>query len=113
MAKVAPEQEASHAGAIPVPVRPAAPTQTPAVGDVTSPDAVAPSETAEMGWSADRAVMELYAAHYRSLARLAAALVRDIPTAEEVVQDAFAAMQYGWPRLRDADKAWSTCGRLW
>jgi RNA polymerase sigma-70 factor (sigma-E family) len=36
---------------------------------------------------------------------LAAALVRDIPTAEEVVQDAFVAMHGGWQRLRDADKA--------
>ena len=91
--------------AIPVPARPAAPTQTPAAGDVITPDAFAPFGTAGMGWSADRAVLELYAAHYRSLARLAAALVRDIPTAEEVVQDAFVAMHGGWQRLRDADKA--------
>jgi len=59
----------------------------------------------DMGWSADLAVTELYALHYRALVRLAALLVRDTPTAEEVVQDAFVAMHGGWQRLRDADKA--------
>ena len=58
-----------------------------------------------MGWSADRAVVELYTAHYRPLVRLAALLVQDIPTAKEVVQDAFVALHGAWPRLRDADKA--------
>ena len=58
-----------------------------------------------MGWSADRAVTELYSSHYRALVRLAALLVRDTPTAEEVVQDAFVAMHGGWQRLRDAEKA--------
>jgi RNA polymerase sigma-70 factor (sigma-E family) len=95
----------ADADAIPVPSRSAAPTQTPAVSDVITPDAFASSATARIGWSADRAVMELYAAHYRSLVRLAAALVRDTPTAEEVVQDAFVALHGGWQRLRDADKA--------
>jgi RNA polymerase sigma-70 factor (sigma-E family) len=56
---------------------------------------------------ADRAVTELYSTHYRSLVRLAALLVRDIGTAEEVVQDAFVAMHDGWWRLRDSDKALS------
>jgi len=56
-------------------------------------------------WSADLAVIELYSVHYRSLVRLAAVLVRDTPTAEEVVQDAFIAMHDGWQRLKDADKA--------
>ncbi len=56
-------------------------------------------------WSADRAVTELYAVHYRGLVRLASFLVRDVPTAEEVVQDAFVAMAGGWQRLRDAEKA--------
>jgi RNA polymerase sigma-70 factor (sigma-E family) len=58
-------------------------------------------------WSADRAVTELYETHYRSLVRLAALLVRDIGTAEEVVQDAFVAMHGGWRRLRDSEKALS------
>jgi len=58
-----------------------------------------------MEWRADLAVMELYAQHYRALVRLAAVLVRDTPTAEEVVQDAFVAMHDGWHRLKDTDKA--------
>jgi RNA polymerase sigma-70 factor (sigma-E family) len=94
----------ADAEAIPVP-SPASPTQTPAAGDVIMPDAVAPSATADMGWSADRAVLELYAEHYRALVRLAAVLVRDTPTAEEIVQDAFVAMHGAWPRLRDEQKA--------
>src|SRR5215469_18891487 len=56
---------------------------------------------------AARAVEELYATHYRSLVRLAALLVRDIGTAEEVVQDSFVAMHGGWRRLRDSEKALS------
>jgi RNA polymerase sigma-70 factor (sigma-E family) len=94
----------ADAEAIPVPA-PASPTQTPAAGDVIMPDAVAPSATADTGWSADRAVLELYAEHYRSLVRLAAVLVRDTPTAEEIVQDAFVAMHGAWPRLQDEQKA--------
>lgn len=58
-------------------------------------------------WSADQAVTTLYSAHYRSLVRLAALLVRDNATAEEVVQDAFMAMHGAWRRLRDPDKALS------
>ena len=58
-------------------------------------------------WDADRAVTALYSTHYRSLVRLAALLVRDVATAEEVVQDSFVAMHGGWRRLRDSDKALS------
>ena len=54
---------------------------------------------------ADQAAAQLYAIHYRPLVRLAALLMRDAATAEEVVQDAFAAVPGGWPRLRDTDKA--------
>jgi RNA polymerase sigma-70 factor (sigma-E family) len=43
--------------------------------------------------------------HYAALVRLAAVLVRDTPTAEEVVQDAFIAMHDGWQRLRGTEKA--------
>ena len=69
------------------------------------PDAFGVSGTARAEWSADRAVIELYTQHYRALVRLAALLVRDTPTAEEVVQDSFVAMHGGWQRLRDTDKA--------
>jgi RNA polymerase sigma-70 factor (sigma-E family) len=61
--------------------------------------------TAVAAWSADRAVTELYSEHYRGLVRLASFLVRDVQTAEEVVQDAFVAMADGWHRLRDSEKA--------
>jgi RNA polymerase sigma-70 factor (sigma-E family) len=61
--------------------------------------------TGGMEWSADLAVIELYAQHYRALVRLAAMLVRDTATAEEVVQDAFVAMHAGWHRLKDTEKA--------
>ncbi|MBX6768861.1 MAG: SigE family RNA polymerase sigma factor [Actinomadura rubrobrunea] len=60
-----------------------------------------------VAWDADQAVTALYSANYRSLVRLAAMLVRDAGTAEEVVQDAFVAMHDGWRRLRDPDKALS------
>jgi RNA polymerase sigma-70 factor (sigma-E family) len=63
------------------------------------------SGTARAEWSADLAVVELYSQHYRGLVRLAALLVRDTPTAEEVVQDSFVAMHGGWQRLRDTEKA--------
>src|SRR6202034_4001494 len=58
-------------------------------------------------WDADRAVTALYGTHYRALVRLAALLVRDVSTAEEVVQDSFIAMHAAWLRLRDTDKALS------
>ena len=58
-------------------------------------------------WDAARAVTEIYTTHYRSLVRLAVLLVRDVATAEEVVQDSFIAMHGAWRRLRDTEKALS------
>jgi RNA polymerase sigma-70 factor (sigma-E family) len=58
-------------------------------------------------WGADHAVTELYAVHYKSLVKLAALWVRDLATAEEVVQDSFVAMHGGWQRLRDRENALS------
>ena len=58
-------------------------------------------------WDAEQAVTAMYSAHYRSLVRLAALLVRDVATAEEVVQDSFIAMHGAWRRLRDTEKALS------
>jgi RNA polymerase sigma-70 factor (sigma-E family) len=58
-------------------------------------------------WNADRVVTELYLGEYKSLVRLAVLLVHDVPTAEEVVQDAFEAMHHAWRRLRDSEKALS------
>ena len=58
-----------------------------------------------VGQGADDAVTALYAAHYGSLVRLAALLVHDKATAEEVVQDSFVAMHSVWRKLRNSDKA--------
>jgi len=85
--------------------RPTNVTETLVANGGIVPDAFLTSSTARVGWSADRAVTELYSMHYRALVRLAALLVRDTPTAEEVVQDSFVAMHGGWQRLRDAEKA--------
>jgi RNA polymerase sigma-70 factor (sigma-E family) len=82
--------------------RPKNVTETLVAGAIVPDGFRAPALTS---WSADRAVTELYMVHYRGLVRLASFLVRDVPTAEEVVQDAFVAMAGGWQRLRDAEKA--------
>jgi len=58
-----------------------------------------------MGRSADDQLEQMYAAHYRTLVRLAVLLVRDVGTAEEVVQDSFVAMHGRWSRLREPDLA--------
>jgi len=60
---------------------------------------------AELEPDTDQAVAELYSLHYRPLTRLAALLVRDAVTAEDVVQDAFVAMRSAWPRLGDTENA--------
>jgi RNA polymerase sigma-70 factor (sigma-E family) len=59
----------------------------------------------ELELDADQAVVQLYSLHYKALVRLAAILVRDDPTAEEVVQDAFVATRGACQRLGDAEKA--------
>lgn len=56
-------------------------------------------------WDADAAVEQLYAAHWRQLVRLSMLLVRDLGTAEEVVQDTFVALHDRWSRLRDPERA--------
>ncbi len=80
-------------------------TGTFAAPGAVPPDAFPVAGTARAEWSADLAVVELYSQHYRALVRLAALLLRDTPTAEEVVQDSFIAMHGGWQRLRDTEKA--------
>jgi RNA polymerase sigma-70 factor (sigma-E family) len=71
----------------------------------TTADAIPAAAAERSEWNADVAVIELYSMHYSALVRLAAMLVRDTPTAEEVVQDSFVAMHDGWDRLRDSEKA--------
>jgi len=62
---------------------------------------------ANSGSDADRVVRELYLTQYRSLVRLAALLVGDVGTAEEIVQDSFVAMYAAWRRLRNPETALS------
>jgi len=85
--------------------RPADVTDIPVASDAIVPAVFTAPGTARKGQSADWAVTELYSLHYGALVRLAVLLVRDIPTAEDVVQDSFVAMHEGWPRLRNADSA--------
>jgi RNA polymerase sigma-70 factor (sigma-E family) len=61
--------------------------------------------TERPAWTADEALEQLYAAHWRQLVRLSVLLVRDVGTAEEVVQDAFVAVHARWSRLREPEKA--------
>jgi RNA polymerase sigma-70 factor (sigma-E family) len=54
---------------------------------------------------ADTALTALYTSHYRQLVRLAALLLDDLGTSEEVVQDAYVKMHGSWHRIRDPDAA--------
>jgi DNA-directed RNA polymerase specialized sigma24 family protein len=55
--------------------------------------------------AADQAVAALYRAHYQSLVRVAALLVSDTATAEEVVQAAFVSLHHARRQLGDEDRA--------
>ena len=85
--------------------RPANVTDTPVASDAIVPAVFKAPGAARKGRSADWAVTELYSLHYRALVRLAVLLVRDVPTAEDVVQDSFVAVHDGWQRLRNAESA--------
>ena len=65
--------------------------------------------SAEHGTSAEQdaghAVAALYQLHYPALVRLAALLVPDLATAEDIVQDAFAAVHGRWHVQPDTDAA--------
>ena len=63
------------------------------------------SQVASPNEAADEAVCALYRTQYKQLVRLAAFIVGDPGTAEDVVQDAFVAMHGAWRRLRDTDNA--------
>jgi RNA polymerase sigma-70 factor (sigma-E family) len=53
----------------------------------------------------DASVAELYRTHRLSMVRLAVLLVDDLPTAEDVVQDAFTKVHAAWNRLNDPSAA--------
>jgi RNA polymerase sigma factor (sigma-70 family) len=57
-------------------------------------------------------VAGLYLTQYRPLVRMAALLVGDVATAEEIVQDSFVAVHAAWPMLPDAEHALSYLHRL-
>jgi RNA polymerase sigma-70 factor (sigma-E family) len=80
---------------VPVPAQPAQPT------DQSGSEVPGPAS------EVDQMVIGLYRAEYRSLVRMAAMLVGDMATAEEVVQDCFVGMHSAFVRLRDMDKALS------
>ncbi len=56
-------------------------------------------------WTADEALTQLYAAHWRALVRLSYLLVRDQALAEEVVQEAFIDVHRRWRRMADHERA--------
>jgi len=56
-------------------------------------------------WSADEAVGALYAAHWRRFVGLAASLMGETASAEEVVADAFVTLHRRWDRLSDKGSA--------
>jgi RNA polymerase sigma-70 factor (sigma-E family) len=74
-------------------------------------DSQGPSSPAATGPAAvpvevevDEFVSDLYQAHALALVRLAKLLLRDQPSAEDVVQDAFLSLYRALPRLRDHDQ---------
>ena len=64
-----------------------------------------PAERDASAEDASHAVAALYQLHYPALVRLAALLVPDLAAAEDIVQDAFAAVHGRWHVQPDADAA--------
>jgi DNA-directed RNA polymerase specialized sigma24 family protein len=64
-----------------------------------------PAERDASAEDASHAVAELYQLHYPALVRLAALLIPDLATAEDIVQDAFAAVHSRWHVQPDAEAA--------
>lgn len=56
------------------------------------------------GPETDDLVRDLYREHALTLVRMAKLLLRDLPSAEDAVQDAFLSLHQALPRLRDYDK---------
>lgn len=75
------------------------------VASVTPVPAFPSAHDESTRWSADDALTQLYAAHWRALVRLSYLLVREQALAEDVVQDAFVAVHRRWHRLGDHDHA--------
>jgi RNA polymerase sigma-70 factor (sigma-E family) len=79
------------------------------VDDVGAGTAVGVPETAGpecgAGGGAEAAVAALYQASAVGLIRLAYVMLDDLPSAEDVVQEAFCGLYRRWDRLKDADSA--------
>ena len=82
----------------------AAEHDTPAEHDASAEDDVSVEHDASAE-AASHAVAALYQLHYPALVRLAALLIPDLATAEDIVQDAFAAVHGRWHVQPDADAA--------
>jgi RNA polymerase sigma-70 factor (sigma-E family) len=65
---------------------------------------MAPVHDSASGAPAPSDLEAAYREHYRSLVRLASLLVDDVPTCEELVQDAFVRVWRGGPRLVATDR---------
>ena len=63
------------------------------------------SEEARASSEADAAITALFDEHYTRMLRVAAVLLRDISTAEDVVQDAFLSLHSSWARVNDKSQA--------
>lgn len=72
--------------------------------DEAGPDARNDNRGAGPTTTAEQLVGDLYRAHGLAMVRIAMLLVGDKPTAEDVVQDAFAGLYRMSDRLRDPDK---------
>jgi RNA polymerase sigma-70 factor (sigma-E family) len=68
---------------------------------VTTDTAAAGPAAPEPPTDPGQAVSALFRDHYLELVRLAALMVGDLATAEDVVQDAFERLHRSWRRLRD------------
>jgi DNA-directed RNA polymerase specialized sigma24 family protein len=83
---------------------------TPAEHDASAEDSTSAGHDASArhdasAEAASHAVAALYRLHYPALVRLAALLVPDLATAEDIVQDAFAAVHSRWHVQPDTDAA--------
>jgi RNA polymerase sigma factor (sigma-70 family) len=85
--------------------RPAADSGSSRIGVAAAPSDGPATEERDAGDPADQFVTELYRRHWVGLVRTALVLVGDRPSAEDVVQEAFAGLYRAVPRLRDRDRA--------
>jgi RNA polymerase sigma-70 factor (sigma-E family) len=77
---------------------------TRVAGRSEPPTGPPPPLAAPADHEADDLVRDLYQAHALALIRTAKLLLRDQPSAEDVVQDAFLGLYRALPRLRDHDR---------